>query len=390
MIQNQYIELSALQQMIKGRIGRIEQWVRVEIESHNESRGHHYFSVLEKTADGSIAARASAKIWRTNAGIIYNFRRQTGQDLVAGLSIVVLAVVDYHPTFGLSLIINDIDPTYSLGQRELERKETIRRLTEEGLLEEQKTLGLPFLPGRIAVISSRDAAGYGDFLKHLSESREGYRFDCTLFHSLVQGEGAPESIIGRLEEIQQDGGYDTILILRGGGAEADLFCFDDYELCRAIALCQVPVLTAIGHERDYHVADMVAYDHYKTPTALADALIGWVGEVEGEMLDALDAVVDAFRNRIDAEKRALESAVADLKYAFRTSLVLMDNAVALSNANIEAADPRAILRQGYVLAVGRDGTILKNVHSRNVGDEFSVRFNDGRWDCSINEIIKNQ
>lgn len=388
--QNTYIELSDLQSLIKRRIGHVESWVRVEIESHNEVRGHHYLNVIEKSAGGVIAAKAGARIWSSNAGIIDEFRSVTGRGLEPGMSVVILVQVDYHPQFGLGLTIVDIDPSYSIGLRELEKRETVRKLTEAGLMETQKSLELPFWPTSIAVISSGDAAGYGDFKKHLDNNQYRFKLNFTLFQSLVQGDNAPSSIMARLQEIVQAGKYDIVVILRGGGANSDMFCFDDYDLCRAIAECQLPVFTAIGHERDYHVADMVANSFFKTPTALADRFIDWTLDIEAWMEDALEGLRDALRDRIAAEEKEADRTVANIRFAISSILQRWDTDVALLDAGIRAADPRGILSQGYVLAVDKDGTVLRNVRSKSVGDDFSLRFSDGRWDCSIKDIKDNK
>lgn len=381
-----FIELSELQNIIKRRIGQIEQWVRVEIESHRESGGHHYINLIQKTDKGQIAAKASARIWRSSAHIINEFQNLTGIKLEAGITIVVLAKVEYNPQYGLSLIISDIDPNFSIGQRELEKQETINKLTESGLMERQKCLELPFLPDNIAVISSSEAAGYGDFIKHLSCNSHGYVFNCTLFNSIMQGDRSPESIIANLESIQRDNRFDLIVIMRGGGADSDMFCFDDYSLCKAISECTVPVLTAIGHERDFHIADMVSYQFFKTPTALADALIEWVEDVEAEVDDSVLRIQNAFRERINALSTGIDRTINTIAYILKSRIDLMDKDIALVEAGIKAADPRSILKQGYVLAVDKNGTILKNVHSKNAGDEFSVKFSEGLWNCRINEV----
>ena len=149
---------------------------------------------------------------------------------------VVCAKVEYHPVYGLSLSISEIDPVFTIGQRELEKQRTIKVLAESGHLQMQSQLSLPYLPSSVAVISSRTAAGYGDFMKHLQSNGRGYKFNCTLFHSLMQGDNAPSSIIGALDAAcEEPDRYNLIVIMRGGGAEGDMFCFDDYSLCKAIA-----------------------------------------------------------------------------------------------------------------------------------------------------------
>ena len=469
-----YIELADLQNIIRDRIGVIDQWVRVEIASHSEVRGHHYLDLIQKSSSGDDVAKARGIIWKSNAGIISSFRAAAGQDLVPGISVVVRIAVQYTARYGLSLIIQDIDASYSLGQRELQKQETIRRLTESGLMDRQKSLQLPFLPSSIAVISSKDAAGYGDFMKQLDGNPYGFSFNVSLFQSLMQGDGCPYSIAASLDMICRSGDYDLILILRGGGAESDLFCYDDYGLCKAVADCPVPVLTAVGHERDYHIVDMVANSHFKTRTALAAFIVDWTEEVEAEMLDCAASVRDAVNDRLVAEDRFIGQLLHDIRYslsdrvnasetylnnmfaslrgqmalkvmdsvslidgmltgivrysgmaaenadrAVRESLVrimsgaasvvssaesevnrcltnilfalnatvnMLESKVALAESSITASDPRSILRQGYVLAMDRDGTVLKNVHSRSVGDDFALKFADGMWSCRVTGV----
>jgi len=381
-----FLELSQLQSLIQIRIGVMEQWVRAEIESCSCSRGHYYLNLIERGEDGGIAARAQATVWASQSGILEEFEELTGRKIGKGLSIVVKAKVNYHPVYGLSLNIFDIDSNFTIGQRELERRATIARLEKEGCMEMQKELCLPFLPTRMAIISSETAAGYGDFINHLEQNDRGYRFNYTLFQSVMQGDASPASIIENLEKIGNE--YDLVLIFRGGGADADMFCFDDYDLARSIAECPIPVLTAIGHERDFHVADMVAHDHYKTPTALADRIIDWYDSVEQQLADSLGAVLDALYERLDQMDREVSRCVSTICLAATSAINKLENEVTLAQTRINAADPRSILQQGYVLAVNSKGKILKNVNSASKGDDFSLRFKDGSWKCEVKDVIK--
>lgn len=382
----EYLDLSALQERICERIGTIEEWVRVEIESCRVSGGHYYLNLIEKGKDGQIAARASGRIWRQRAAIVADFVRATGRTLEAGMEVVILATVEYHPVYGLTLVIEDIDSAYSLGLREQERLRTIERLTEEGMMEMQKGLGLPYLPSRIAVISSGDAAGFGDFTRHLDTNPYGYKFEYTLFQALMQGEKSPASIIAALDAVEKSGLYDVAVILRGGGADSDLFGYDDYLLCRKVAESRMPVLTAVGHQKDYHVVDMVSYDNFKTPTALADFFVQWYLDVESEVVELSGRIADALKERIlDAERGVAESA-ASVSFAILSMIGRMEAEVAAMDSSIRNSDPRNILRQGYVLASDRQGRILRRASEGRAGDAFVVRFSDGLWDCTVNEV----
>ncbi len=359
--ENTPLTLSELQEGVKSRIGFMQCWVKVEIESHRVSGGHHYLNLIEKRRDGQVVAKASARIWRSNERIVTDFTSATGQSLDAGLSITVNASVDYHPVYGLTLVINEIDTSCALGERELERRRTLERLVREGLVDSQKELALPFLPFDLAVISSDGAAGYGDFCRHLELNQYGFVFTHTLFPALMQGDGASASIRAALDQVRSSGQYSLAVILRGGGADSDLFCYDDYDLCAAIANCDIPVLTAVGHERDFHIADMVANAHFKTPTAVAGFLIDWVAGVEEEMLRCAD----------------------NIRFALASGISKMESEVDLLAASIAASNPLNILSQGYVLASDASGKVLKSAAAGRAGDDFSLRFRDGRWDCRI-------
>lgn len=412
MEEREFIELADLQDLVSERIGYLEHWVRVEVESHRVVNGHHYLNLIQKMPGGALVARASGRIWRSRAGIVSDFVQQTGQEIEPGITIVARVSVDYNAVYGLTLVISEIDPGYTIGLRELERQETLRKLSQSGMVDIQKSLSLPYLPSSIAVISSGGAAGYGDFMKHLEENPRGYRFNCTLFQALMQGENAPASISECILAAQASGLYDVILILRGGGSEADLYCYDDYKLAMTIAESKIPVMTAIGHERDYHIADMVSHLWFKTPTALADALVDWVDGVEFEMEEAVDAVLDAMSGRILSEEQLLSDVFNSIKFhlsdrtnSLRAALVKilgsitsaaslkvmeMSSTVEKLLGSIQLSDPRNILGQGYVLAVDREGTVLKSARSASRGDEFVLRFKDGRWECRIENVVEDE
>ena len=212
--ENDFISLSELQGQVKSRIGHLQRWVQVEIESHRVVGGHHYLNVIEKRKDGEVVAKASARIWRSNEQVVRDFTAATGRVLESGLSIVVNAFVDYHPLYGLTLVISEIDSSCKIGERELEKQRTLSRLMQEGLLDFQKELALPFLPFSLAVISSESAAGYGDFCKHLSANPYGFVFTHELFPALMQGESAAASMVEALDAVQASGKFTLAIILR--------------------------------------------------------------------------------------------------------------------------------------------------------------------------------
>ena len=263
-----YIDLLELQTRIKESIqdafpGRY--WVKAEIASWSPRANGHCYLSLTQSRGGKSVAEARAMIWSWKyPQLTQFFEISTGEKLRSGITVLVQVQVNFSELYGVSLFIENIDPAFTLGEKALERKKAIEKLTAEGYMEMQKELALPDLPYRLAVITSQTAAGYQDFRNHLLNNPEGYAFRLDLFEALMQGEQAPSSIMDALEEAGEKG-YDAILLLRGGGSELDLACFDDYDLAVAIATCPVPVVTAIGHDKDVLIADMVAHVSVKPP-----------------------------------------------------------------------------------------------------------------------------
>lgn len=252
-------------------------WVRAEIAEFRENRnGHCYLDLVEKAGDSDqIVARAKAMIWSYTYRMLKPFfETTTRRSLTSGLKVLVQVSVEYQEVYGLSLVIRDIDPVYTLGDLEQRKIEVIQRLRSEGVFEMNKELDLPLVPQRIAVISSPTAAGYGDFVNQLQGNEAGIKFYHHLFPAIMQGDQASESITGAFDRIFEYASFfDVVVIIRGGGASVDLICFDDYWLAYNITQFPLPVLTGIGHERDQSVADLVAHTSLKTPTALAEYIV---------------------------------------------------------------------------------------------------------------------
>ena len=412
-----YIELLELQNRIKESIadafpGRY--WVKAEIASWSPRANGHCYLTLSQSRTGKSIAEARAMIWKWKYPLLTQFfESSTGQRLQAGLTVLVQVTVSYSELYGVSLFVEDIDPAFTLGEQALERKKAIEKLTAQGYMEMQKELALPDLPYRLAVITSKTAAGYQDFRHHLLDNPEGYAFELDLFEALVQGEQAPASIMAALEEAGEKN-YDAILILRGGGSELDLACFDDYELAVAIATCPVPVVTAIGHDKDVHIADMVAHASVKTPTALADLFLE-AYEAQDALLDRLaQRVSAAIQRRMGSLEMPLQKCIARIsrgllqKYAdvarlkdnaahrvqfaaqARVSAEVSRVALALKEALIKASDPRSILALGYVLVTGKDNKVLKTVDKVSKGDRIGVRFSDGSLTAKVDEIYSDK
>ena len=310
-MEKEHIDLLELQNRLKQGIeglfpSRI--WIKAEISAVKARSGGHCYMELSQSDDRGLTAKASAIIWSSRFRFIAPyFESVTGSPLKEGMTVLVEVQVNYSQLYGMSLIINDIDPEYSLGVKELERQRTIERLQKEGLMDLQKELLLA-LPYRLAVISAEDAAGYRDFMRHLHENPYGFVFETELHPALMQGADCPGSIIAALDSINDSQEmYDAVLILRGGGAKLDLACYDDYDLAAVIAQYPLPVLTAIGHDQDYHVCDMVAHEYLKTPTALADFILEIYEDEDARLSSFATRMKIAFTGRIAAMEAGLSN-----------------------------------------------------------------------------------
>ena len=340
-------------------------WVKAEVASLSVKGGHCYLELVQGGPSG-IVARARAVIWRSAFGQLgAYFREVTGTALESGMEILVLAEVTYHPVYGLSLAVSDINPEFTLGEYRRQRQETIARIEAEGLSGRQKQLPAPWLPYRLAVISSGSAAGYGDFCRHLDGNPWNFGYKTELFEALMQGSAAPQSIIAALEKIRTCGEpFDAVMVMRGGGSELDLACFDDYGLAAAIAAFPVPVYTAIGHDRDFHVADMVAFDYAKTPTALADIMTGI---------------------SLSRQEEA-ESLLARIRMAAASRIASMQGQADALMARIQAADPAKLLARGWFIVTDASGRRITSPSSLMKGDGMKVLMRGGVVLCTVNDV----
>ena len=343
---------------------------------------------LSQSDSKGLVAKASAIIWSSKYRYIAPyFESVTGSPLAEGMTVLMEVQVNYSELYGFSLIVNDIDPEYSLGVKELERQMTIDRLTKEGLMDLQKELALSALPYRLAVISAEDAAGYRDFMRHIDENPYGFTLATELYPALMQGADCPASIVAALDAVLESGvDYDAVLILRGGGSKLDLACFDNYDLAAAVAQFPLPVLTAIGHDQDHHVCDMVAHEYVKTPTALADFILEMYENEDARISSYVTRIRLAFSNRLLAMEMPVERLQNRIRNSYVMKISMMESALQVLASRISSADPRKILERGYALALDADGVVLKSVKGCAPGDKLSVMFADGTINAEVKEI----
>ena len=352
-------------------------WVRAEIASMSV-RGHCYMELVEKAENGILAAKVRATCWSNVYSLLSAyFAQETGQVLHAGLQVLVEVSVEFHAVYGLSLNILNIDPTYTLGDLAKQRQATIRQLTEDGVMELQQALEVPSLVRRIAVVSSADAAGYGDFCDQLQHNRFGYAFHTQLYPAVMQGDTAARSIIKALGAIAaQEKEWDVVVIIRGGGATTDLSCFDDYTLASHCAQFPLPIITGIGHTRDVSVVDMVVHCSVKTPTAAAEWLIERVATQVERVGSLLLRLQRATQGAVTREQNRLLLYQQRIKNGVYRLLTQEKGKLSLWQKTIELHSPERIFKMGYSLTTV-NGKVVRNQGDVKAGDVIETHLQEG-------------
>ncbi|MEZ7709501.1 exodeoxyribonuclease VII large subunit [Prevotella pallens] len=416
-------ELNSLVVELIDKVMPSSYWVEAEIADARESKGHLYLELIEKDESTNIPiARASAKCWRSSWLMIGpHFERVAGVKLRAGLQIMIQVHAQFHAQYGFSWIIDDINPEYTMGSMARKRNEIIAQLKSEGVFELQRELCLPLFAQRIAVISSASAAGYGDFCNQLQHNEYGFRFQMQLFQAFMQGEQVEQSIVAALNLIStKEDDFDCVVIIRGGGATADLSGFDTLVLAENVANFPLPVITGIGHERDESILDMVAHTRVKTPTAAAAFLIDYLAATLNRIEQAQISIQRMVEHRIQHEKLHLQQLSTHIPILFsmvknrenarlddywhallqrvmlhlqqsKMRVELLSNKVIPATTNklmaeqhklqlleqrVDGVNPERMLRLGYSLTY-KNGYVLRNVNEVKAGDEITTRLEGG-------------
>ncbi|MEM6771459.1 MAG: exodeoxyribonuclease VII large subunit [Bacteroidota bacterium] len=375
-------------------------WVTAELGQANKSRGHFWLTLVEKGADESIAAQLEGVVW---ASRLQELQRTYGiklmRDLLQeGMLVKLKITTSFHPRFGLRLVVEDLDPNFTLGELERKRHAVLETLAQANLLDSNAGLPFPALPQRLAVISSETAAGLADFRKQLEQNPYGYQFSVRLFSAAMQGTQTSPEVLARLRQIRSwEDAFDLVVIIRGGGGRTDLAVFDDEALCRAVAEFPLPVVVGIGHETDQSVLDRVAARSLKTPTATAVFLVEQLVIAEHRLLQLGRGIGQQARQAINTEalllgplqsqvqqlaSSALRSATTnltrlqkDLRSAEQAALQARVQELDHLEQLLNALRPEATLARGYALA-SQDGRLLTNAKSVTPGD-VKIRLREG-------------
>lgn len=353
-------------------------WVAAEIVGLSENRtGHCYLELIEKNDAGVIVAKAKATIWSSlYKQIKPYFLRETGMPLAVGMTVALLVEVVFHPSYGPSLNVKDINPSYTLGNRLLQRNQVINRLHNEGVFDMNKELALPFLTRKMAVITAQTAAGYGDFMNEINQNPWGFRFEVTLFPALVQGELAEASMVKALHEVaEQAEKFDAVVMIRGGGSVADLACFDGYELAYTVTQMPLPVIAGIGHDRDVSVLDMVAAISLKTPTAVAQFLVQKMADVHLQVMGYQDRLTKAVQQLLQRQNQCLQTIEMILPLSARRCIERKEHRLQLLERSLDLLSPQNVLKKGYTMTL-KDGAVVA-LQDLQAGDEITTVFHNG-------------
>ncbi len=385
-------------------------WINCEIASFRESRGHAYLELIEKSDfDDEIIAQASAVIWRTQLNNLYKKLGNDGQSVLqSGKEVLIKVKVDFNAKYGLKLVIEDIDLSFTIGKLALKRQAILEELSKLNLIDKNKTIFLPRVIQRLAIISSPTAAGWFDFQNHMIQNQYAYHFKLDFYPSAMQGNQVESELTEQLNKIiKKANQYDCIIIIRGGGGKVDLSDFDNLKIAMAIANSPLPVMTGIGHEIDESVADIVANTSHKTPTAVADFIISYNLSFENEVIQMGWAVSEAVRRNIIVQEEKLGISIQKLNWLssssmgrFKASLEsiakdlplfilqkLKRQRIELDGINqlLNQLSPEAHLKRGYTITLF-NGKAINNTNFPELGDEIITQTLSGTLFSTIDKI----
>lgn len=392
-----------------------EYWIQAELSDvRSNTTGHCYLEFVQKDPrNNNLVAKARGTIWNNVYRLLKPyFEEATGQLFASGIKVLVKVTVQFHELYGYSLTVQDIDPTYTLGDMARRRREILQQLDAEGVLTLNKELEIPVLPQRVAIISSATAAGYGDFCHQLQHNPRRFFFYTELFPALMQGNQVEESVLAALDRINNRlDDFDVVVIIRGGGATSDLSGFDTYLLAAACAQFPLPIITGIGHERDDTVLDSVAHTRVKTPTAAAELLINYMDEAANQLEELSERLQKGASAFLEREYRRLSSCQTRIpslvvrrlsdtrlrllvlhKDLMQSSAVMLSRQrykLELLQQRISDASPDKLLARGYSITL-KNGIPVTDFSQVLPGDEITTRLHKGELISIVNRKLNNR
>lgn len=407
----------------------MEYWVEAELSEVREVRGHCYMELVQKDMfSNTPVAKASAKCWKSKWMYVRpKFEQITGQYLHTGMKVMLKVYADFHEAYGFSWIVTDINPEYTLGDMAKKRMQIIEQLKQEGVFDLQKELEIPMFAQRVAVISSLNAAGFGDFTRQLTDNSYGFKFQVELFPAIMQGEGIERSVIAALDAINERlDEFDVVVIIRGGGATSDMSGFDTLALAENVANFPLPIITGIGHDRDESVLDMISHTKVKTPTAAAALLVEHLEVVWQMLMEAENELVTVAQHRIENEKQRLSHIAEKIPVLFslvkthyenvldkllmtissminekvsseKHNVLLMEEKIKplvdvrlqrekhhlmMLEQRVKALDPEILLKRGYSITLCK-GKVVVDASMLKSGDEVETKVRKGTFKSII-------
>ncbi|MGB3206853.1 MAG: exodeoxyribonuclease VII large subunit [Crinalium sp.] len=372
-------------------------WVIGEVSSTNRHRSGVFFTLQDPQTKAAISCVA----WSSQQDKLL-------QQPVAGEQLIVLGSIRIYPQKGnYQLTVWQALPGGE-GLQALRYKQLRNRLEAEGLFAKERKRSLPIHPQTIAVVTSPQAAAWGDIQKTLRRRYPGLH---VLFSpAIVQGEQAPASIVTAIERVVRDGRAEVIILARGGGAVEELACFNDERVARAIALSTIPIITGIGHQRDESLADLVADAYAHTPTAAAEQVVPELSTLVAEHQQRIKLLNNAVNRRLQVSNEQLQrlknrlqrlpiqrqvqqqqQTVSDLRHRLlqATSWRLQRETqhCQMLRQKLATLDPKAVLQRGYAV-VRKDGAIARSTNQLQLGEELNIQLEQGEVKVKIIEILE--
>lgn len=382
-------------------------WVKAEIVKLNRyvQKGHCFPDLVEKR-NGRIVAEIRGNIWKTNFEMISRkFREVLNEDLKDDMTVVIEGMITYHSIHGLALNILDIDPEYTLGELARQKTETIKKLKREGIFEANKQTNLPQLPKTLAVISADNSKGYQDFMSVIGQNIWNFKFHTQLFPAILQGENAVMTISEQLHRIRKHTDlFDAVLIIRGGGGEVGLSCYDNYNLAKEISTFPLPVLTGIGHSTNETVSELVSHRNFITPTKVGEFLLQEFWSFSAPLQEGVEKIRNAANLLFERQGEYLSE--SSRIFGFLTRRVLERNSNRLQHCNsailaesktilqhekaelrnmftsVKLLSPQNILKRGYSIT-RKDGKIISKTADLQAGDLLTTELSSGKVNSRI-------